>query len=127
MVSFVFSYLYFHYTRSLADFFGVARNLLWFVYHFFSIGVLTKTLFAPWERQGEAYKGGFNIEALFETLIVNTIMRIVGFFIRGFVVMFGVLTLAALSVLLTIGFIFWVLLPPIIVILFVAGVRFLLL
>jgi hypothetical protein len=125
MIPLSLSYLGWHYTKGVKDYFHVAGNFLWFLYHFFSIPVLSKTLLSPWQRQGEAYRGGFDIGAFFETFIVNTIMRVVGFFVRGFVIVFGLLLILILFVLEIILFVTWIFLPAIIILLFVSGMRLL--
>lgn len=67
-------------------------NIHWFLYHFFSIAILTRTLFRPFHRMKEGYGRGFHPEKFFEALITNIVMRFVGFFARG------VIILAALAV-----------------------------
>lgn len=125
MISFVFSYFKWHYTRGFVDLYGLIRNFMWFVYHFFSIPVLTHTLFSPWERQGERYKKGFDVEGFFETFVINIIMRIVGFLLRSFVILTGILTLVVVFLLGIVALTIWPLIPVIIVVLFLSGLRLL--
>lgn len=86
-------YIYWHYINAFGSIFLIWRNILYFILHFFSIGPLFKTLFSPWRRLDEKYNKGFDPQAIVETLIVNTIMRVVGFVIRIFFIVFGLLTL----------------------------------
>ncbi|OHA17751.1 MAG: hypothetical protein A2664_04025 [Candidatus Taylorbacteria bacterium RIFCSPHIGHO2_01_FULL_46_22b] len=77
------SYLLWHYTEGLRDMTRVWTNFLWFLYNFFSIPILAKTLFEPWRRiQEQKHRGGFSPEDIAETLMTNTIMRLVGALIR---------------------------------------------
>ncbi len=64
-------------------------NVLWFIVQFFSFAVLIKTLFSPWERMSEKYRGGLNLEAIASTLIINILMRGLGFVIRVIVLLLG--------------------------------------
>ncbi|MEK7621656.1 MAG: hypothetical protein AAB415_00590 [Patescibacteria group bacterium] len=75
-------YFAWHYTTGLADCLRLVANFLWFGYHFFSVPVITRTLFSPWRRLGESYRKGFDPERILETLIVNILMRLFGFLIR---------------------------------------------
>ncbi len=125
MFRLVISYFVWHYSRGIADFFAISGNILWFIYHLFSIPVLTKTLFSPWRRENEAYVRGFSISGLFETLVVNTVMRVVGFFIRGFVIIFGLLLIAAVLFIEFAMLLTWILLPIVIIALVLSGIRLL--
>lgn len=125
MISLVCSYFKWHYTIGFVDLFGLIRNFLWFFYHFFSIPVLTRTLFSPWERQGERYKKGFDVEGIFETFIINFIMRVVGFVIRSIVIVAGLAVLITVFSLGVIAVVIWPLIPVGVVILFVSGLRLL--
>ncbi len=87
--SFFVAYLKWHYRGGLAEFLAVAENFLWFVSHFFSFKLLSKTLFKPWKLLGEHYEGGFNIEAFASTVLVNFLMRVVGFCTRVVILAVG--------------------------------------
>lgn len=110
---FFWAYVKWHYGRGLREFFGVAGNFLWFIIHFFSFKLLLKTLFAPWKRLGEHYEGGLNISAFASTLIVNGLMRAVGFVTRIIVLSVGLVSyIVALSFSFFILLI-WILAPAI--------------
>lgn len=108
------AYLKWHYTKGLQELFGVSRNFLWFVVHFFSFRLLSTTLFAPWRRLGESYGVGFNLEALASTVLVNTLMRLVGFCTRIVVLTFGVFAYLFVLVLSLSIFIIWITAPLVI-------------
>ena len=93
-------YLAWHYTTGLLDCLRLLANFLWFVYHFFSVSVIARTLFSPWRRLSEAYRGGFDPERALETFIVNLLMRVFGFVIRA---MFLVVALAVLIAVFVLG------------------------
>lgn len=94
LIGFMPYYAVWHYSGALADIYRIWRNYLWFFYHFFSIPVLLKTLFVPWRRLQEEYKGGFNLESFFATIIVNIMMRFVGALVRLVFIIVGSIILA---------------------------------
>ena len=87
--SLIVAYAKWHYGQGLRELFGVAQNFLWFVAHFFSFKLLLRTLFSPWKRLGENYGGGFDLAAFASTLVVNTLMRVVGLVTRLIILLIG--------------------------------------
>jgi len=118
LFSFYFSW---HYSRALAGMFVVWSNFLWFIYNFFSIPLLIKTWISPWKRMQERYRGGLDLNNLFETVIVNVLMRIVGFFMRTIVIGMGLIFLLALIAFGAVFFILWLFFPMLIVFLALLG------
>lgn len=112
--SIIFAYAKWHYSRGLRELFGVAHNFLWFVAHFFSFQLLLKTLFAPWKRLGENYSGGFDLAAFASTLVVNTLMRVVGFCTRVVILTIGFFSYLFVLVFSACIFVIWFLAPVII-------------
>lgn len=125
MISSIFSYFKWHYSTALNDFLRISKTLLWFVFHFFSISTLTQTLFSPWQKLNERYKGGFDITSFFETFVVNTITRIIGFVVRATLIVIGILVLIVSFMLEICVFVVWLVLPFIIILLFISGIRLL--
>ena len=115
-------YAKWHYTEGFKDLFRNWKNLIFFVLHFFSLGILFRTWFAPFGRLNEEYRKGLDPEAFFETLVANTLMRIVGFFLRSFVIIIGLLILFIVVMLGPAVFILWTLTPFILLFLFIFGV-----
>lgn len=74
-------------------------NLHWFLYHYFSIPILLKTFFSPFRRIREYRVRGFDPQDIFEVLVVNTLMRIVGVLVRSVVIVIGLCAQAVLFVL----------------------------
>jgi hypothetical protein len=107
------AYALWHYTKGLKELFGVFGNILWFVRHFFSISLLLKTLFTPWKRMGENYTSGLDIGAFASTLIVNSLMRIVGFASRAVVIFVGVLSYIFVLVMEALVLMLWILAPAV--------------
>lgn len=125
MFKLVTSYIGWHYSEAVRELVSICRNFIFFWYHFFSISTLLRTLFSPWQMLGEPYQRGFNIPANLGIFALNTIMRIVGFFVRIVVIFFGLVTISVSIVFTGALLIFWLLLPVIIIVLFVSGLRLL--
>lgn len=113
-------YLVWHYGRAYFDIKSLWKNFLIFVFHFFSIPVLLRTLFSPWQRMHDGY-GPQN--PIFETLIFNTIMRVVGAVIRLVFILIGSLCLLACFVIGFVFLILWFLFPFIMLSMFSWGIK----
>jgi hypothetical protein len=115
-------YVAWHYTKAFRRIYGIWTNFLWFVYHFFSIPLLLKTFFEPWQRMHEEYKKGVDPQELAGALIVNLLLRLVGMVLRAVVIVVGL----ALFLLILVGgllcFLAWLILPLAIVYLLYLGI-----
>lgn len=115
LLIFPLSYLVWHYTLAIRDFAIIIGNLLWFLYHYFSIPILLKTLFSPWRRLAESYSHNIlRPNDFFSTLIVNSLMRVFGFLVRTVMILTGILMWLSSLVLGILAMAFWILLPIII-------------
>lgn len=123
MLRFCFSYIFWHYTKAYKEIFVLSKNFIWFVFHLFSIKELFTTFFQPWQRLGERYQGGFDISKWFEVKAVNTLMRLVGMFIRFVMIFIGLLSLLAITILAILTLLVWTLLPLIVIFLFVSSIK----
>lgn len=112
-----------YYTAALVNFIKISGDFIWFLYHFFSIPILIPTLFSKWKRIGDVRTKKFNIADFFSVLIVNSIMRIVGFFIRSFVIIAGFVSIILAVAVEIAVFVAWLFFPIIIVALFVWGIN----
>ncbi len=109
------AYVKWHYSQGLRELFSVAHNFLWFITHFFSFKLLLRTLFAPWKRMGETYAGGFKLEEWASTLVVNSLMRLVGFCTKALILIVG---LASYIFVLAVSFLvilIWLLAPAVLI------------
>lgn len=119
---FPFSYLVWHYSLAIRDFAIIIGNLLWFLYHYFSIPILFRTLFSPWRRLSESYSHNIlKPNEFFSTLIVNSLMRIFGFLVRSVMILVGILMWLSSLVLSVVAMVFWLFLPIIIPVLIFFG------
>ncbi len=112
-----------YYTAALFNFIKISGDFIWFLYHFFSIPILVPTLFSKWKRIGDVRTRKFDIKDFFSVFIVNAIIRVIGFFIRSFVIITGVLSIILALAVEIAFFVGWLFLPVIIVILFALGMK----
>lgn len=113
------TYLLWHYTSAWEDLFRLYHNFSWFLWNFFSIRILFETLFSPWHRRRERPEKEFG--GLLGSLILNSILRMVGFLIRGLTILFGLAALAVFSLLYVAFLALWPFLPLLIVGLLATG------
>lgn len=120
LVQVLWFYILWHYTKSWTDFVRVISNYLWFISNFFSIKLLSRTLFSPWRRLSIA--GGKGQEDSFAgALLINTIMRGVGFLIRVVTIVVGCIAIVAGILFTGILFVLWLLFPAVVFFLFFGG------
>ena len=110
-----------HYTTALTHFLILWKDFFWFVTNYFSFKVLFRTLFAPYKRLTEKYKGGLDIGDFFESIVINTLMRFIGFGIRVIVISLGILALLGVFVIGLISLVVWLVLPFLLVFIFFTG------
>lgn len=110
-LTFAKDYFVWHYSTAIQEGLGIWKNFIWFISHFFSIGLLLRTLFLPWKRIKEYYGRGFDPQKYFETFFVNLIMRFVGFFVRGVFIIIGLAAEVGIFILGALAFVIWLAMP----------------
>lgn len=123
--AFITDYLSWHYSEALRDMTEILKNFLWFGYNFFSIRVLLKTLFSPIYRIREPYKG-LELEELAESFVLNSITRFIGFFIRSFLILGGLIFEAIVAAVFVPVLLIWLFLPAVLLEAFILGVSLIL-
>lgn len=118
-------YIKWHYTEAFRDLWRNWKSFLVFILHLFSIKLLMKTWISPFGRLDEGYKKTFNLEDFLETLVVNTMMRLVGFILRTFVIISGIIVFAFAFAFGISALILWALAPLVVVSLFIQGLSLL--
>ena len=123
VISIKINYIVWHYGRGTSDVITIWKNLLWFIYNFFSIPQLVGNLFSPWRAISDrrTHKD-INISEIASVFIINTIMRIVGFLIRSIFLIVGVVAGVMLFVIGILAFLSWLILPFLLLALVVTGV-----
>ncbi len=114
-------YLVWHYGAAVKEGLIIWKNFIWFTGHFFSIGLLFRTLPQPWRRLKEYYGRGFDPQRYFEALFVNLIMRFVGFFVRSLVIIIGFGAETIIFILGALAIVVWLAMPFFIILCFSKG------
>lgn len=122
-VSIAKNYLVWHYSAAISDILYIWWNYLWFVNHLFSVPDVIGSLFAPFKRLQED-RGSLLLhpEQFFSGLVVNIIMRLVGFFLRTAIITAALLgfTIVIIGGLMFIAL--WMVLPVLLVDLILNGI-----
>jgi len=114
-------YLKWHYGTALATTFSFWKNILLFLFNYFSIKNLAGNFFAPWKRLADNYPKRFNIKIYFFTFLTNTIMRIVGIILRTIMIFFGIIVCLLYILAFPITLVLWLALPLVIAGLIIFG------
>lgn len=122
-MSHVFRYIAWHYSRALNSLWRIGNNLIWFFYHFFSIPLLVHTMFVPWRRLSEKKTTGLDLGNMLGRLIINVIMRLVGFIVRLATISVGILFCLGILFVSMVCTIFWLIAPVVAVLSVLVGIR----
>lgn len=114
-------YLKWHYTRALVATFALWKNILVFLFNFFSIKNLIGNFSTPWKRLADTYPKKFNIKIYSSIFLVNSIMRIVGMFLRSIVILLGLTCCIIYVILLPLSLLIWLALPIVVIYLIITG------
>ena len=114
-------YLKWHYTSALVATFALWKNILVFLFNFFSIKNLFGNFSTPWKRLADTYPKKFNLKIYFFVFLVNLIMRIVGMFLRSIIILIGLTCCIVYIILLPLSLLIWLALPIAVVYLIVTG------
>lgn len=88
----------------------------------FSVAVLLRTLFDPWKKD-VVYLENASLDAQLKAFADNVFSRCIGFVVRLFTIIIGLVLTGIVFVLLLTGFLVWLMLPAIIVILLITGIK----
>jgi hypothetical protein len=91
--------------------------------NYFSIPELLKTLFSPWRRYNISYGRGFDIKRFFEVLVFNVLSRVLGAIMRVFLIIIGTAIEVIIFFLGILAIFFWLLLPILLILGLVFGLR----
>ena len=91
--------------------FQVWSNYFIFATNYFSLALLLRTFFSPWKRYKWRYPKGFDVVEFFNTLISNTISRILGAFMRIILIVLGICLQVFVAIAGLVIFIVWLLIP----------------
>lgn len=116
-------YLQWHYSRAFAEMFRIIGRAYWFVWHFFSVGILLRSFFEPWKRLGEEKGEKFVFEQWLQATVINTLMRLIGMTLRTMILLFAVAVFAFTTLVVALFVSLWCVLPFVILALFVRGIQ----
>lgn len=115
------AYLLWHYGAAWADLWRVYSNIGWFLLNLFSVRILAATLLSPWRRLSE--KKSKDTAGLLGQIIINTLTRFFGLFVRFGTILIGLASLLIWTLLSFALFVLWIALPLVSLFLIFAGVR----
>jgi len=114
-----------YYTIAIKKLIHIWKNFIIFIKQYYSIPLLLKTLFYPWRRDITKYGRGFSFKNFFETLSFNLISRGIGFIVRSFAIVLGIICLLIVLVLGILALMLWIVLPMVLLFLIIIGLLFL--
>ncbi|MBU2592664.1 MAG: AAA family ATPase [Patescibacteria group bacterium] len=106
------SFLVWHYTKGLNFFLNRWLFVLTWVNHYFSIGLLIKSLFAPWKRLIIEESDSPGLKGFFDRFTFNLISRAIGAVVRLAVVLAASLILVLTVIAGFLLFLIWLIFPP---------------
>lgn len=121
------NYLLWHYGEAFLDILNIWKSFFIFFYNFFSVRILLQTLFDPLQRMKEEY-GDYELLDIgnrTSVFLINTLMRIVGFTVRVFILFLGGCAIAANALLGAAFFVIWSIMPLVAVLSFFGGLKLL--
>jgi len=109
---FIAEYFIWHFTQGAKGLIGIIGNYLKFFWHFFSVGILLRTIFSPWKRDITFSNWrGLHILLTLKKFFFNFFARFIGALVRIPVIIFGLLAELLAAILGLAVFILWVFLP----------------
>ena len=124
MFSLIPDYFYWHYTYGGKDVRNFFKNIVWFLWNFFSIELLAETLFVPWQRLQEQGRKG-DLWSYVEAFIITTMMRIIGACMRLILIIMGLVVTSFVLIVGVIVSLVWFAMPVLLVGAFITGIVFL--
>jgi len=121
----IFPYIFWHFVEFPKKLSKAILNFLKFGARYFSIPFLLKTLFSHWHRFSWQYPRGFDPLVYLEVFVSNLISRTIGFILRTFLILAGILFEIFIFILGILVLIIWYLLPLISIFLFFYGLSIL--
>lgn len=115
-------YISWHYTRALSDLIYLFKSFVIFIWNFFSIQILLKTLFVPFQKLNAQRTKRFDLEEFFSALITNLLMRLVGFFVRSLFIILGIFCFIFFTIFYSVFFFIWLVAPFILAGMVVLGI-----
>lgn len=118
-------YLEWHFLDSTKGVLAGWKNCLRFNLNYWSLPILTRTLFSHWRRYKYAYGKPFSFTRYFEVFTFNMLSRIMGFLMRSVLIILGFLAEICVFAAGIIVLLFWLALPLLLILSFIYGFKIL--
>lgn len=106
------TFLTWYYTKGISYYLESWSNSINYTLHYFSLGMLLRTLFSPWKKLIEIdNSAGFNFEKKFQVFTFNLISRGIGSVVRFGLFWVGIIFVLGVGLGGAVGFVFWLLMP----------------
>lgn len=89
----------------------VWKNVILFIFDYFTVYGLWKTLFWPYKRYRQYQPKPFNFGGFFEMIIFNVFSRFIGFLVRIIAITIGLITEFFVLFFGSFIYLFWLILP----------------
>lgn len=120
ILSLYFYWYFVEMPRLLAYIWG---NIIVFIFDYFTVYGLWKTLFWPYKRYRQYMPKPFNLTAFFEMIVFNGFSRMIGFFIRTITIAIGLLAEFFVLIFGSFIYLFWLILPFLLIALIILGIK----
>ncbi len=91
------------------------RNVVFFIFNYFSLFLLLRTYLSPWRRYRWSYGRGFDLGRYAEAALANTFSRLIGAFVRTFVIVACIFCAIFVFICGLFIVLFWILIPFLII------------
>ncbi len=105
------SWVFWHYITLPKEIFFKWKNVFLFMMNYFSLSLLFRTYFSPWRRYQWSHTKGFDLQKYFEVMISNLFSRVMGSFMRTFLIIFAVISEIFVVIVGSLIFLFWIFMP----------------
>ena len=119
----IFLFLYWHFVELTQFLIYLWSNIIFFVFHYFTISGLMKTLFWPYKRYQLYRSTPFQFGQFFGVVVFNTCSRLIGFLLRLITIVIGLII--ELKILIIGSFIFLIIFfwPFILITILMQGIK----
>jgi len=124
--SILVEYILWHYSTALENYVRLVRTGRDFIWYYFSIPILTRTLLVPYKRITEPRGRRFSFEDWVGSIIINLLSRLIGLCLRLTLLTIGLVCFIGFMTLSVIGYGIWLASPLIVLISVLFGVLFIL-
>lgn len=125
MVS-IFYFIKWYYITAIIDGIYIAGNYCWNIFRVFSVREILRTLFSPYRRTTEEVPSFFrDAGAFFEGILGNAVSRVLGFFVRVFIIVFALVSFVFALTFAALMLCVWLVIPFFVPYMFIQSIEFL--